>query len=87
LLTDTDLSVFPNPVRNTLNVAFNNTSNSNQIVSVSIYDKNGKTVRTFKVAVRQQALIQRELSQLPAGLYILTIQGQSLYRTGQFIKM
>jgi len=86
ILTDTELSIFPNPVKNTLNVAFNNSS-SNQLVSVSIFDKNGQTVTTFKVAVRQQALIQKELSQLPSGLYIVTIQGQSIHHTGRFVKI
>jgi len=87
VLTDAGLSIFPNPVRNTLNVAFTNKSSSNQLVAVSIYDKNGQVVTTFNVAVRQQALIQKELGHLPSGLYIVTIQGPSVYQTGRFVKM
>ncbi len=83
---DQALMIFPNPVKNVLNVSFYNTK-PNELLSFTIHGINGQEVLRFKSLVHQEAFLQKQVDMLEAGIYILKISGEYSTRSVQFVKM
>ncbi|MDE1191507.1 MAG: T9SS type A sorting domain-containing protein [Arachidicoccus sp.] len=82
LLTD-GLSVFPNPVRNKLNI---NYDASTQGSIISIYTINGQLINSYVVPAQSvQTII--DVSKYSSGSYILVFKSQNNKETRQFIKL
>jgi PKD repeat protein len=73
------LNVYPNPTQQYLNMAL---PNSNGSIFANVYSVSGVLVASQNLMVQNQNA-QLEVSQLPAGIYILKIEG---YRTTLFTK-
>ena len=73
------LNVFPNPTQQYLNMAL---PNSNGSIFANVYSVSGVLVASQNLMVQNQNA-QLEVSQLPAGIYILRVEG---YRTILFTK-
>ncbi len=72
------LTVYPNPVNSVL---FVNTTEKNGFIT--LYDISGKAVFTSKIHQGQNKI---DVSELPAGVYILKIAGQKSVKTEKVIK-
>jgi len=84
---DQSLLLFPNPVKDVLNLSFYNPA-GNELVNISIFDLNGKEVLRFNSFINQEAFIQKQVDMLQAGIYTLRIGDSYLNgRSVQFVKI
>lgn len=83
---DQALLLFPNPVKELLNLSFFNPAGS-ELVNISIFDINGQEVLRFNSFVNQEAFIQKQVGTLETGIYILKIGDSFSTRSVQFVKM
>jgi hypothetical protein len=79
--SDADLQVFPNPVANKFTLKFNSTS---EPVDVNLYNPKGQLVRSFRGLGLPEK--QVDMSDLPAGLYMLKVQGNGRSQTVKIVK-
>jgi hypothetical protein len=79
--SDADLQVFPNPVANKFTLKLNRTS---EPVDVNLYNPKGQLVRSFRAAGLPEK--QVDMSDLPAGLYMLKVQGNGRSQTMKIVK-
>lgn len=80
------LLVFPNPAQHQLNLSFSNPT-PNQPVQIDLYTLNGQSVLSFNIRTSPAATLQQDISQLPAGIYFITVQGERFYLSDQFVKI
>lgn len=79
VLKDNDITVFPNPAKNLLNVV----SESQQIKSVEIIDLNGRIIKTKKLNSNN---ISIEIESIESGVYILKVNNEAGNISKKFIK-
>lgn len=79
VLKGNDITVFPNPATNLLNVV----SKSQQIVSVEIIDLNGRIIKTKKINGNN---ILIEIGSIESGVYILKVNNETGSISKKFIK-
>ena len=80
----TDLSLFPNPARDVLNVSFN--MYEAQSLTMSIMDISGKVVETVKVSEKAGAhQLSIETGDLVPGMYFLNMMNENGSMTRKFI--
>ncbi len=77
-------STYPNPF--TAGIQIDVKAESNQAVSVNLYDMNGKVVKQVNTELRKgsNSLAMNDLKNMPAGMYLMDItsrEGQSIYKT------
>lgn len=79
------MALFPNPAHNTLNISLNSVGNSD--AQLTVFDLNGQQLisKVVNVAEGEQQLTL-PVSDLPAGMYIVRMQGEQLQHTEKFIK-
>ena len=70
-LEDVEVSVFPNPAKNVLNVALN--SENQQVVSISVITVDGKEVLARSVNLYGNGFVSLGVSQIPSGFYFVKI--------------
>ncbi len=63
------ITLYPNPVKNTLHIAY---SDDQQIQELILFDMNGKTVRTFEYPANQV-----DVSGMPQGIYVVKVAIES----------
>lgn len=63
------LSVYPNPTRHTLSIRLN--SEPGAPVILQLFNMNGSLIRTLQLPNRAGALLETDLSDMPAGIYYL----------------
>ncbi len=83
---DQALILYPNPVKDVLNLSFYNPK-PNDLLTLAIYNIKGQEVLRFKSLVQQEAFLQTQVGMLKAGIYILKISGEYSTRSVQFVKM
>ena len=66
-----EILIFPNPVKNHLNVKLLSQSNSQE--TIDIYNVNGRIVKQFKHSFSLYENIRLDLSDLPSGIYVIMI--------------
>ena len=66
-----EIHIFPNPVKNHLNVKLLSHSNSQE--TIDIYNVNGRMVKQFKHSFSLYENIRLDLSDLPSGIYVIRI--------------
>ena len=80
-----DISVYPNPVINQINIEYLTESSAN--ATVRIYAFNGKEVYTQNLTIDQgRNTITCNVSHLPQGIYILTLSNSVTTKQMKFIK-
>ena len=78
--TISEISIYPNPTKNNLSINFGLNYNSNLSTKISIFDLQGKLIKTI---VRNAEMIQNiNTSELSNGIYILKLIGD---KNKQFI--
>ena len=80
-LTENDLVIYPNPVADQLTVSLR--TNSFQVTSLSVFDINGKLIRTQAVSDNQ---IEMNTQNLAAGSYFLRLSDGKSSVTTKFVK-
>lgn len=83
-----DISLFPNPANDILNIRISSQDgNMGNEVSLSLYDLTGRRIRTMiKPLWGSEFNEQMELSDLPAGIYLIVIGTNSGTHTMKFVK-
>jgi Zn-dependent metalloprotease/chitodextrinase len=76
----TEVSVYPNPASSFVNVRINNGTKHGMI---SIFDVTGSLVKVVEIEGNEREI---NISELPAGLYIISIEDEKEPQTKQFIK-
>lgn len=81
-----DFTVYPNPVSDYVNMEFNSTSSA--VASIIITNYLGEIVnrQTFKPAIGKNVITKSFDSNLPAGLYNITLMHDGVLDTKSFIK-
>ncbi|QHT67564.1 T9SS type A sorting domain-containing protein [Rhodocytophaga rosea] len=79
--SDAGLQVFPNPVANKFTLKLNRTS---EPVDVNLYNPKGQLVRSFRESGLPEK--QVDMTDLPAGLYMLKVQGNGRSQTLKIVK-
>ncbi|MEM9916535.1 MAG: T9SS type A sorting domain-containing protein [Bacteroidota bacterium] len=81
VLGESSLSIFPNPTNGLLNVQLEGLSN----VSIRLYDLLGRQIleRSYQADILNETL---DLSALQAGIYLLAIEAEGVYRTERIVK-
>jgi len=78
-------SVFPNPANNQLNVAISQEGDS--YIQISIVDLVGKTVfKTEKQMTGRKNTLSLDIAELPAGMYMLMVNGKIKSFQSKFVK-
>ena len=87
VVSDVELSVFPNPFTETFNIAVKN-DDPNTLYEATLSDQQGKAVARPKGSLRSvNEALQSTSSTLPAGIYFLTVKNNGqLQQTVQVIK-
>ncbi|GAA0725968.1 hypothetical protein GCM10009430_32410 [Aquimarina litoralis] len=76
-----ELKIYPNPAKESLNIAF---SNFNEEIRIEIYTINGKLIDTV---TSKSKLSRINTGRLKSGIYILKIKGENINETSKFIKL
>ncbi len=84
LFSDSDLSVFPNPVADKLNIRF--ATKIGESLSVAIFDMQGRKYEDLSELMHQEGLVKIETKKLPPGLYSVTVSQGKLDKTFRFKK-
>lgn len=83
--SDFQLSIFPNPVQNHLNLQIE--TGEDQMVSWQIFSLNGQSIVSGTLESNNQVIQSKlELSNLPAGRYIISTRGRTSGKSLQFVK-
>lgn len=77
------LSAFPNPTQGLLTLDLSDQEDYSA-VNISLFDLNGREVLQRQEVVSQQ--LQLDLSQQPAGVYLVRVAGDGWLRTGRIIR-
>lgn len=80
------LSLYPNPVKDILNISFG----VNEKLNVKIYiaDINGKTVKILsEISLKNSLKLSYDISELKSGTYFLNIADQTRINSSKFIKL
>lgn len=79
--SNADLQVFPNPVANKFTLKLNRAS---EMTDLHLYNAKGQLVRSFRETGLPEK--QVDISDLPAGLYMLKVQGNGRSQTLKIVK-
>ena len=82
-LGEMELTIYPNPTNDLLNLAFSDVS-SNGEVSILIFDQTGRQIRSIQAQLQEK--IQLDLIDLESGSYQATIQLNNYQKTIRFVK-
>jgi len=77
-----EFTIYPNPTNNFLNIILN--ESTLQLSKIIIYDVTGKEVKSLDIKSNSKYL-QTDVSFLPKGLYLLTLQSEKNKHTKTFI--
>lgn len=80
--TNTDFSVFPNPVKDVLNVQLN--SIAGQYSNITILNLDGTVVKSYKNAGK--GMHQIDLSDLPQGIYLCQTGNENVVKSIKIVK-
>jgi len=81
--SENDVRIFPNPVRNTLNIEAQMITSSD--VSIEIYNIVGKRVYNAELGNRSELLNESiDISSLPQGVYIMTLRAETAIVSKKF---
>lgn len=78
------LEVFPNPVRDKMTVSFLNDT-PDKLVQLSIYSIKGQLLKTVSRRAIRENNWQVEATNLPRGIYFLTVKGQNFLISREFL--
>jgi len=82
-----DVSVFPNPANDLVNVRILADNASNETMTVSVIDATGRTVYSSQESFNgTAALYQMNVSNIEAGVYFVRIESQSGLITKSLVK-
>jgi len=81
----TQISIYPNPANNLLNIEYNGFENTNAN-NIKIYDITGKEVSNYSVTNNNNTTSQLNISNFESGVYIISIQTQNKIIREKFIK-
>ncbi len=84
LFSDSEVSVFPNPVADKLNIRF--TPKNGESPMVTIFDMQGRIYEEIPEVMHQEGLVQVETQKLPPGLYFVKFSQGKMVRTFRFKK-
>lgn len=84
LFSDSEVSVFPNPVADKLNIRF--TPKNGESLMVTIFDMQGRKYEEIPEVMHQEGLVQVETQKLPPGLYFVKFSQGKMVRTFRFKK-
>lgn len=84
LFSDSEVSVFPNPVSDKLNIRF--TPKNGESLMVTIFDMQGRKYEAIPEVMHQEGLVQVETQKLPPGLYSVKFSQGKMVRTFRFKK-
>ena len=84
LFSDSEVSVFPNPVADKLNIRF--TPKNGESLMVTIFDMQGRIYEEIPEVMHQEGLVQVETQKLPPGLYSVKFSQGKMVRTFRFKK-
>ncbi len=86
---DFDLSLYPNPVFDNLNISLVNADGSLANLELEIYNTNGEIVlrKVLNNLNPGNQIVNLELSELPIGLYMIKIEDENHYTTQKFLKI
>ena len=79
-LSDSHMKIFPNPAKNEINVETTGIENA----QISIYNLNNELLHSSKSNYTHKTTI--DISNLPSGMYLLTISNSILFKTLWFTK-
>jgi len=79
-----EIRIFPNPVQNSVNFDLSKISGNQRMLSLTIYDLNGKLLRTEKVQAGKVNTIETNF--LSKGVYIAKITGDNFNKTAKIVK-
>ena len=79
------LIAYPNPVTTSLTFEFKN-ERPNRAVLIFIYNTSGKMIKQAKRKTEKEAYWQVDVNDLPAGIFLVKIQGEYFTFSEQFIK-
>ncbi|MBL7472335.1 reprolysin-like metallopeptidase [Robertkochia sediminum] len=77
------LSIFPNPVGNTLNIS---TTERGASLSISVYSITGKLALSRDLTTDGSGRVDTSVAELPAGVYLLNVVGETTRKTIKLIK-
>tara|TARA_B110000908_G_scaffold109092_1_gene128040 strand:+ start:1314 stop:2534 length:1221 start_codon:yes stop_codon:yes gene_type:complete len=81
-ISTANINLYPNPVNDKINIAFNNT---NEVQNITITDVTGRTIHTEKVTSNTN-VVTVNTSNYPSGIYFCEIKGVSTVETIKFTK-
>ena len=84
LFSDSEVSVFPNPVSDKLNIRF--TPKNGESLMFTIFDMQGRIYEEIPEVMHQEGLVQVETQKLPPGLYSVKFSQGKMVRTFRFKK-
>lgn len=73
VVVNSEISLYPNPVNNELNISFNEINDYSGNVTVNIYDTQGKLMMSEVYNVNS-GIVQMDLSSLGTGHYLVQVQ-------------
>jgi hypothetical protein len=80
-LTDITLTIYPNPVKDQINIETGNT----YIENISLFNIAGQEVKRFTIQ-SEDNVISLDINELPQGVYILVIKTENIMLTQKVIK-
>jgi hypothetical protein len=84
LFSDSDVSVFPNPVVDKLNIRFDPSDGQSPVLTV--FDIHGRKFSGLSVLISQEGLAQIDTEKLPRGFYTLRLSKVKTENTFRFKK-
>jgi len=87
VVSESELVVFPNPVKSQATVAFNLENSTN--VSLQVYDLSGKVVLNYNLGTRMPGASNYSIdcSDLSRGTYIVRLVGAEISKVAKFVKV
>ena len=76
-----EFTIYPNPTNNILNIVLSENIDVNKII---IYDVTGKEIKSVSIKINSKD-IQTDVSSLPKGIYLLTLQSDKMKYSKTFI--
>jgi hypothetical protein len=76
-----EFTIYPNPTNNILNIVLSENISVNKII---IYDLTGKEIKSVSIKINSKD-IQTDVSSLPKGIYLLTLQSDKMKYSKTFI--
>lgn len=80
---EANLNIYPNPSNGDFNIQAKNLKQD--IISVTIYELTGKIIKTDVISHKGGEFIKNYSMQLPSGVYIINLEGDSIKTSRKII--